>query len=164
MAQSPKKPSPARRVAVRLVQGVLMDQALLMDLLQADFVTDLAPADRAAAQRLATQTLRQMDRAKAVLRPFLRKPPDLPLMALLCLGVVERAVYDAPAHGIINDLVTIAGGHPKTRPGQGHGQRRPTPRLGGGFQQMEHPRCPDAAQMAAQTATGGVGQSGVAGD
>ena len=133
MAQSPKKPSPARRVAVRLVQGVLIDQALLMDMLQADFVTDLAPHDRAAAQRLATQTLRQMDRARAVLRPFLRKPPDLLLMALLCLGVVERAVYDAPAHRHYQRSGHHRRGPPQNPSRQGHGQRRPTPRLGRGF-------------------------------
>ncbi|MCC5984657.1 MAG: methyltransferase domain-containing protein [Rhodobacteraceae bacterium] len=68
----------------------------------------LDPPGQARALRLALATLRHLDRADAVLAPFLRKPPPAPVRAILRLAVTERMVFDAPAHGVVNAAVVLA--------------------------------------------------------
>lgn len=104
-------PSLAPRAAaldlIRLVvdqgQSLSESRAALPDSLQA------LPADqRARAQRLAQETFRQAGRADHLLRRALRKTPPDPVLWLMRLATVEMLALDAPAHGVINDAVTLA--------------------------------------------------------
>lgn len=96
------RPTP-RSMAVDLLTSVLGEHALLSQLALHD---GLEPAERARAERLAQETLRQLDRIDKVLKPLLRKAPPLPVMNILRLAVLELAQGTA-AHGVVNDAVTL---------------------------------------------------------
>lgn len=96
------RPTP-RSMAVDLLTSVLGEHALLSQLALPD---GLVPAERARAERLAQETLRQLDRIDKVLKPLLRKAPPLPVMNILRLAVLELAQGTA-AHGVVNDAVTL---------------------------------------------------------
>jgi 16S rRNA (cytosine967-C5)-methyltransferase len=96
-----------RAAALRLLNAVVLDHRLLGDLLAEGALTALAPADRARAQRLATQTLRQIGPIDRLLAPRFRKPPPLRVRNLLRLAVAELA-GGAPAHGVVNAAVDLA--------------------------------------------------------
>ncbi|MCR9113256.1 MAG: methyltransferase domain-containing protein [Rhodobacteraceae bacterium] len=101
---------PARRAAVALLDKVLEDGRLLSEL---SGVTErLAPPDRARALRLATDTLRGIDRADRLLNRQLRKPPQLHVMNILRLGTVELCM-GGDAHGVVADLVNLTGRNPR---------------------------------------------------
>jgi len=102
------KPDPARRAALRLILGVLEDGRLLSEMAGPEWVlAELAPPDRAAAQRLASSALRHLGRADAVLKPHLRKPPPPPVRAALRLATVEMLEEGAAAHGAVNAAVSL---------------------------------------------------------
>ena len=103
-------PSPARRSAVYLLDQVLGEGRLMSDLVASGALDRLDPADRARAQRLATDTLRGLDRADRLLKRHLRKPPPLHVFNILRLGTVELCM-GGDAHGVVNDLVGLIGGH-----------------------------------------------------
>jgi 16S rRNA (cytosine967-C5)-methyltransferase len=93
----------ARRAALRLLGAVLGEGRMLAEVQAAE----LSPAERARAGRLAAQVLRHVGPADRVLAPFLRKPPELPVMNALRLAVVEMAVDGAAAHGAVNAAVAL---------------------------------------------------------
>ena len=96
----------ARSAAVALLDKVLGEGRLLSEL---SGTTDrLSPADRARALRLASQTLRGLDRADRLLSRQLRKKPPLHVMNILRLGVAELS-QGGDAHGIVHDLVELTG-------------------------------------------------------
>lgn len=99
------RPQPdARALALRLLLAVTQDGHML-----SDSAPDSAdPATRARALRLATTTLRHLQRADAVLAPLLRKPPPPEIQALLRLGVVEMLELGEAAHGVVNSAVAQA--------------------------------------------------------
>ena len=98
----------ARFAAVALLDAVLGDGQTLSSLTEADGpLAELAPSDRARAQRLAQSTLRQIEPADRVLAPLLRKSPPLTVRNILRLAVVELAEGAAP-HGVVNAAVTLA--------------------------------------------------------
>ena len=103
----------ARRVALTLLTDVLEEHRLLSEVLPKR-LANLSPEDRARAQRLATVTLRMLDRADRMLGPHLKKRPPARVMALLRLGVVEICEEGAAAHGVVNAAVEIARGDRKT--------------------------------------------------
>ena len=103
----------ARRVALTLLTDVLEEHRLLSEVLPKR-LANLSPEDRARAQRLATVTLRMLDRADRMLGPHLKKRPPARVMALLRLGVVELCEEGAAAHGVVNAAVEIARGDRKT--------------------------------------------------
>ncbi len=110
MAKSHKSPvNPVRQEAWRLLDGVVIGQTVLPDLLSMPQHQKLDPSERAAAQRLATATLRFADRADWALKPFLKKLPHDTIRNLLRLGVVEVCGEGAAAHGVVHDLVALAG-------------------------------------------------------
>ncbi|MEM6478312.1 MAG: transcription antitermination factor NusB, partial [Pseudomonadota bacterium] len=111
MSQSPH---PARKAALQLMNAVTEEGRLLSELTQSDWFLKLAPADRARANRLATETLRNLDRADRVLKPFLRKDPPEAVRAILRLGVVEVAALDGAPHGVVGDMVAAAAGNKRT--------------------------------------------------
>lgn len=98
----------ARGAAVRMLDAVLGERMLLG---QCDgILADLAPEERARAQRLAAEVLRHVEQADRVLKPFLRKAPPLTVANVLRLGVVELASGGA-AHGVVNEAVSLLRGH-----------------------------------------------------
>lgn len=98
--------NPARRAALGLIAGVVERGELLSDLTARPGFRDLAPTERAAARRLALDTLRGIDRADRILARHLRKRPPLPVMNVLRLGTVELCTGGA-AHGVVDDLVEL---------------------------------------------------------
>ncbi|MEM8730284.1 MAG: RsmB/NOP family class I SAM-dependent RNA methyltransferase [Pseudomonadota bacterium] len=104
------KGTDARRGAVDLLGAVLVERRMLSDSLSR--LDRYDPADRARAQRLASQTLRALDRADRLLTPYLtRRPPPFVLNALR-LGTVELCT-GGDAHGVVSDLVSLVGSHRK---------------------------------------------------
>ena len=102
-----------RRAALRLLNGIAEGRTLTDTKLE-----PLAPADRARALRLALTTCRQMGRADRVLKPFLQKRPKEQVTTILRLGLVEMA-EGAPAHGVVNAMVTLAGEDRRTSSAKG---------------------------------------------
>ncbi|KAJ57523.1 16S rRNA methyltransferase [Actibacterium mucosum KCTC 23349] len=102
---------PARAAAAQMVHDVLIEKLQLSDS-RAD--EGLAPEDRARALRLTLATLRNLDRADTVLKPLLRKHPPVEVRNLLRQGVAEIHAEGAPAHGVVNDIVTLFRARPAT--------------------------------------------------
>lgn len=100
---APSVPS-ARHAAAHLLNEILGEGRMLSDLTQDRYFTRLEAAERARAMRLATETLRGMERADRILSRHIRKPPPLPVRNLLRLGTVELC-HGGEAHGVVNDLV-----------------------------------------------------------
>ncbi len=97
-----------RRAALQMLDGVVGKGRLLAELTEEKgLLARLAPADRARATRLATETLRQFDRADRLLGAFLRKRPALAVHNALRLGVVEICALGEAPHGVVNALVQI---------------------------------------------------------
>jgi len=92
----------ARAAAAAMLDAVIGDGRMLADLAE----PDLPPAERARALRLAEAVLRRVEPADKALAPHLRKAPPLPVMNVLRLAVVERAL-GAPGHGVVNAAVEI---------------------------------------------------------
>lgn len=112
-AAKPAKPQldETRRSAVYLLDQVLGDDGRLMaELLGAGALDKLAPEERARAQRLALDSLRNLERCDRVLQKHLRKAPPLHVMNALRLGALELCQGGA-AHGVVNALVAIVARH-----------------------------------------------------
>ena len=112
MANSSQAP---RRAAVQLLQAVLEDRRSLQEVL-AKVTAPLQPADRARAQRLASETLRRIGRCDAVLKPFLRKPPPPFVRDALRLAVWELHGDKSASHGVVNDAVNLVRSEKNTSP------------------------------------------------
>ncbi|MEL6517619.1 MAG: transcription antitermination factor NusB [Pseudomonadota bacterium] len=95
-----------RKAALDLISAVTEDGRLLSELLPRA-LDKLAPADRARAQRLATETLRWAPRADRVLGPYLRNRPYGRVHNLLRMGIYEICAEGAAAHGVVNSAVEI---------------------------------------------------------
>ena len=102
-------PTP-RSTAVALLDKVLGEGRLLSELSAP--LSRLAAPDRARALRLASDTLRGMDRADRLLSRQLRKTPQLHVMNILRLGTVELCT-GGDAHGVVDELVSLVGTHPR---------------------------------------------------
>ena len=105
---------PPRAAAHRLLMQVTGDGKLLPEALAAGTLDALAPEDRARAQRLALEVLRQMDRADRLLKPVLQKAPPLFVRNALRLGTVELCT-GAAAHGVVNAYVELVGRNRRTQ-------------------------------------------------
>ena len=102
-----------RAAAWELIGQVLMHKRGLSDVLSnppADFAA-LPASGRARAQRLCSEAFRHHGRADILLRRALRKSPSDPVLWILRLAVVEMCELGAPAHGVINDAVTMTRDH-----------------------------------------------------
>lgn len=97
-----------RAPALYLLGQVLGEKRLLSDLLASGALERQNPAERARAQRLATETLRWLERIDRILKKHLRKEPPLPVRNILRLGTLEICQGGA-AHGVVDSLVTLAG-------------------------------------------------------
>ncbi|NKB28430.1 MAG: methyltransferase domain-containing protein [Rhodobacteraceae bacterium] len=105
---------PARAAALSLISGVTDHGRLLPEMLP-KAVEHLPDADRARAQRLASDTLRWMDRADRALGPYLRSRPTDRALNILRLGAVELAHDPGGAHGIVSDAVDLANASAETK-------------------------------------------------
>ena len=105
-----EKGLPARRSAMWLLDQIIDDGRLMSDLVAGGGLQHLSPADRARAQRLATETLRGLERADRLLQKHLSKYPPTHVRNALRLGATELCQGGA-AHGVVNDLVHIVGRH-----------------------------------------------------
>jgi 16S rRNA (cytosine967-C5)-methyltransferase len=103
-----------RRSAVYLLDQVLGEGRLLSELIGAGALDRLDPPERARAQRLATDTLRSLERADRVLHKHLKKTPALTVHNVLRLAAVELCRGGA-AHGVVNDAVEIVARNKRTQ-------------------------------------------------
>ncbi|MEX3017675.1 RsmB/NOP family class I SAM-dependent RNA methyltransferase [Gymnodinialimonas hymeniacidonis] len=104
----------ARQAALHLLDAVLREKRML-----AHVKVPAEGAEAARASRLATQVLRQIGAADAVLEPYAMRKPQLAVQNILRLGVVELLGNGEDAHGVTHDLVSIAKKHPKTAKASG---------------------------------------------
>lgn len=95
-----------RHVAIDLLGDVLDEHRLLSEVM-AKRLSRLPAEDRARAQRLTVEALRQLDRADRMLGPHLKKRPPARVMNILRFGVVEMCSGGA-AHGVVNACVAAA--------------------------------------------------------
>ncbi|KIN63176.1 rRNA methyltransferase RsmB [Sulfitobacter noctilucicola] len=103
----------ARRSAVYLLDQILGEEPRLMsELLAGGALDKLSPDDRARAQRLATETLRGLERADRLLQKHLKKPPVLTIQNVLRVGTVELC-HGGAAHGVVNAMVNLVAQHNK---------------------------------------------------
>ena len=101
---------PARRSAVFLLDQIIGEGKLMPELIGAGVLDRLDPADRARAQRLATETLRGMERADRILQRHLQKYPPLTVRNALRVGTIELCQGEA-AHGVVNAMVGLISKH-----------------------------------------------------
>ncbi|GGG66021.1 16S rRNA methyltransferase [Salipiger pallidus] len=104
----------ARSQTVHLLGQVLGQGRLMSEAMSGAAWQALAPADRAAAQRLAQDVLRNLERCDKLLKPHLRKGPPLFVRNVLRLGTYELCSGGA-AHGVVNEAVTLVAGDRKTQ-------------------------------------------------
>ena len=98
----------ARRGALRLLNGVVAERLAMTDLLARPEMRALPAPERARAQRLALAVLRNLARADAILKPYLRKAPPDAVVMILRLATVELLAEGAAAHGVVHAAVGLA--------------------------------------------------------
>lgn len=105
---------PPRRAAHHLLEQITGEGRLMSELITGGALEHLPNDDKARAQRLATDTLRGLDRADRMLKPYFKKatPSDY-VMNALRLGVIELTGGEA-AHGVVNAYVEIVGRNQRT--------------------------------------------------
>lgn len=103
-----------RRSAHHLLMQITTEGRLMPELIAGGALAQLAPDDRARAQRLATDALRGLDRADRMLKPYLKKPPTDHVMNALRLGVIELVQGEA-AHGVVNAYVELVARHKRSQ-------------------------------------------------
>jgi 16S rRNA (cytosine967-C5)-methyltransferase len=97
---------PTREAAFDLIAAVLDRHRSLEDAL--DALPALDQRDRAAAHRLAAGTLRRLGTLDAVVEPFLRKAPPMPVRHVLRLGAAGLLLLGTPAHAAVATSVALA--------------------------------------------------------
>ncbi|MEL6617890.1 MAG: transcription antitermination factor NusB [Pseudomonadota bacterium] len=99
-----------RRSAIYLLDQIMGEGKLMAELVGGGALDRLDPADRARAQRLATETLRGLERADRILQKHLQKYPPLTVRNALRVGTIELCQGEA-AHGVVNAMVGIVSRH-----------------------------------------------------
>ncbi len=97
----------ARGAALTLLAAVMENGQTMAEAATSGALADFGAQDRARAQRLALQVLRQIEPADRLLAPHLRKTPPLVVMNILRLAVAELHAGTAP-HGVVNAAVALA--------------------------------------------------------
>ncbi|WP_299722285.1 transcription antitermination factor NusB [uncultured Tateyamaria sp.] len=100
----------ARRSAIYLLDQIMGEGKLMSEVIGAGALDRLDPADRARAQRLATETLRSMERIDRLLQRHLQKYPATTVRNALRVGTYELCQGEA-AHGVVNAMVTLISKH-----------------------------------------------------
>jgi 16S rRNA (cytosine967-C5)-methyltransferase len=96
---------PARAAALSLLSAVLERRRPLEEAL--DSLTTVEGRDRAAAHRIALAVLRRMGTLDAVLEPFLRRQPPLPVRLALRIGAAELLLLGTPPHAAVASAVGL---------------------------------------------------------
>ncbi len=99
-------PDPTRDAAFSLLSAVLDQHRSLEDAL--DALPAMEPRDKAAGHRLAASVLRRAGTLDAVLEPFLKKAPPLPVCHVLRIGAAGLLLLDTPAHAAVATGVALA--------------------------------------------------------
>ena len=99
-------PDPTREAAFDLLTAVLERGRPLEEALGA--LPKLDPRDRSAAHRLAAAVLRRAGTLDAILEPFLRKEPPVPVRNVLRLGAAGLLLLDTPIHAAVGTAVALA--------------------------------------------------------
>ncbi|MGI4976930.1 MAG: RsmB/NOP family class I SAM-dependent RNA methyltransferase [Janthinobacterium lividum] len=106
---TPAMADPTRDIAYALLCAVLDRHRPLEEAL------DSLPAgesrDRAAAHRLAALALRRLGSLDAVLEPFLKKAPPIPVRHILRLGAAGLLLAETPPHAAVATAVALARAH-----------------------------------------------------
>jgi 16S rRNA (cytosine967-C5)-methyltransferase len=105
-AHNARMPDPTREAAFDLLTAVLERGRPLEEALTALPAHD--PRDRSAAHRLAAAVLRRAGTLDAVLEPFLRKEPPLPVRNVLRIGAAGLLLLDTPTHAAVGTAVALA--------------------------------------------------------
>ncbi|WP_420857964.1 RsmB/NOP family class I SAM-dependent RNA methyltransferase [Marivivens marinus] len=135
-----------RYAAYQLIEAVTGEGRLLPELIGAGALARLDPQDRARAQRIAMETLRALDRADRMLKPFMAKRPPLPVRNALRMGTVEIWAFGEAPHGVVNACVEIIGRDPKHRGMKGLVNavlRKVAEERPGAWDRLPTPRLPD---------------------
>lgn len=107
---------PARQAGSRLAPDARKGALALMAAVRegatlaeaAAVLGQLAPAERARAQRLAAATIRWRGRSEAVLAPLLGRQPRAEVSDILRLAVTELLGLGEAPHGVVNAAVALA--------------------------------------------------------
>ena len=94
----------ARQLAARMIGRVIEDGNLMAELTLRDDFMGLPAPERARAQRLASETLRGLEKVDRILGKFLTKTPPDPVLNILRIATYELCTGEA-AHGVVNDAV-----------------------------------------------------------
>ena len=97
---------PTRETAFDLLTAVLERGRPLEEALTA--LPKLEPRDRSAAHRLAAAVLRRAGTLDALLEPFLRKEPPVPVRNVLRIGAAGLFLLDTPVHAAVGTAVALA--------------------------------------------------------
>jgi 16S rRNA (cytosine967-C5)-methyltransferase len=97
---------PTRETAFDLLTAVLERGRPLEEALTA--LPKLDPRDRSAAHRLAAAVLRRAGTLDALLEPFLRKEPPVPVRNVLRIGAAGLLLLDTPIHAAVGTAVALA--------------------------------------------------------
>ena len=98
-------PTPTRQAALALLSAVTQARQSLEDALEAQ--AGIAPRDRAAAHRIAAAVLRRTGSLDAVLEPFLKREPPVPVRLALRMGAAELLLLGTPPHAVVSDTVSL---------------------------------------------------------
>ena len=97
---------PTREAAFDLLTAVLERGRPLEEALTA--LPKLDQRDRSAAHRLAAAVLRRAGTLDALIEPFLRKEPPLPVRNVLRLGAAGLLLLETPIHAAVGTAVALA--------------------------------------------------------
>ena len=103
-----------RRTAHFLLERITGHGELFSELVSAGALSSLSNEDRARAQRITLGTLRMLDRADRMLKPFLQRRPPLTVQNVLRMGTVEIWENGEAAHGVVNSCVEIVSASRRT--------------------------------------------------
>lgn len=96
---------PTRNAAFDLLTTILDRHRPLEEALEE--LSGLEARDRAAGHRLAACVLRRMGSLDAVLEPFLKKQPPVPVAHILRIGAAGLLLLDTPAHAAVATSVEL---------------------------------------------------------
>lgn len=109
----PRRIPDPRRAALNLLNGVLVEHNTLADLTgRTGPLSRMEPADRARAQRLATETLRYLGPIDALLTPHIAHTPPDAVLNVMRIATYELCLGEA-AHGVVNTAVTQVAAMPR---------------------------------------------------
>ncbi len=97
---------PTRETAFDLLTAVIERGRPLEEALTA-LPAAVEPRDRSAAHRLAAAVLRRAGTLDAVLEPYLRKEPPVPVRNVLRLGAAGLLLLDTPGHAAVATAVAL---------------------------------------------------------